>query len=96
MTAMPEAALARELDIDYAICAVAVNHAAGRAPDGAAIAGQIERSPARGCTRSRAVLARLAAASSGRSVMRFIDVCRAASSNIIEWKPAGTHAASDP
>ena len=43
MTAMPEAALARELDIDYAICAVAVNYAAGRSPDGAPIGGQIER-----------------------------------------------------
>jgi 5'-methylthioinosine phosphorylase len=30
MTAMPEAGLARELDLDYAICAVVVNWAAGR------------------------------------------------------------------
>lgn len=30
MTAMPEAALARELGIDYAMCAVSVNYAAGR------------------------------------------------------------------
>jgi purine nucleoside phosphorylase len=60
MTALPEAALARELDIDYAICAVAVNHAAGRAPDGALIAEQIERFTAEGLRKAAAVLARLA------------------------------------
>ena len=32
MTGMPEAALARELGIDYACCAVVVNPAAGKAP----------------------------------------------------------------
>ena len=32
MTGMPEAALARELDIDYAAVTVVVNHAAGRGP----------------------------------------------------------------
>ena len=37
MTAMPEAALAREAGLDYAICAVVVNRAAGRLPPGAAI-----------------------------------------------------------
>ncbi|MCY3730426.1 MAG: hypothetical protein OXF98_03725, partial [Rhodospirillaceae bacterium] len=39
---MPEAALARELGMAYAICATAVNHAAGRGeePD---IHGQLER-----------------------------------------------------
>jgi 5'-methylthioinosine phosphorylase len=41
MTAMPEAALARELDIDYAICALAVNHAAGRSRDGASLSAEI-------------------------------------------------------
>ena len=30
MTGMPEAALAREIDLDYAAIAVVVNHAAGR------------------------------------------------------------------
>ena len=30
MTGMPEAALARELDLAYACCAVVANHAAGR------------------------------------------------------------------
>jgi 5'-methylthioinosine phosphorylase len=59
MTAMPEAALARELGIAYAICAVAVNHAAGRAVDGAAIHGQMERHLAGGMARARDVLARL-------------------------------------
>lgn len=33
MTGMPEAALARELDIDYACCALVVNWAAGKADD---------------------------------------------------------------
>jgi purine nucleoside phosphorylase len=43
MTAMPEAILARELGMAYAICAGAVNYAAGRGPDGAAIRTDIER-----------------------------------------------------
>jgi purine nucleoside phosphorylase len=60
MTAMPEAALARELDIDYAICAVAVNHAAGRTRDGALLGEQIERFTASGLEKAAAVLARLA------------------------------------
>jgi purine nucleoside phosphorylase len=60
MTAMPEAALARELGIDYAICAIAVNHAAGSAPDGAFIGEQIERFAGLGMQRVAAVLARLA------------------------------------
>jgi purine nucleoside phosphorylase len=59
MTAMPEAALARELDIDYAICAVAVNHAAGRSPDGTALSTQIERFTRTGLLKVRAVLERL-------------------------------------
>jgi purine nucleoside phosphorylase len=42
MTAMPEAILARELGMAYAICAGAVNYAAGRGPDGAILA-DIER-----------------------------------------------------
>jgi 5'-methylthioinosine phosphorylase len=33
MTGMPEAGLARELGLDYACCAVVVNHAAGRGTD---------------------------------------------------------------
>jgi purine nucleoside phosphorylase len=65
MTAMPEAALARELEVDYAICALAVNFAAGRAPDGAPIATQIERFTAAGLHKVRTVLERLVAASAG-------------------------------
>jgi purine nucleoside phosphorylase len=61
MTAMPEAALARELDVDYAICAVAVNFAAGRSPDGTPIAAQIEAFMDSGLRKVRAVLERLAA-----------------------------------
>jgi purine nucleoside phosphorylase len=59
MTAMPEAALARELDIDYAILAVAVNHAAGRAPDVAQIGAQIDKYTATGLQKCAAVLARI-------------------------------------
>ncbi len=61
MTAMPEAALARELDVEYAICAVAVNYAAGRAPDGIGIATQIDHFTESGLKKAAAVLERLAA-----------------------------------
>jgi 5'-methylthioinosine phosphorylase len=64
MTAMPEAVLARELDIDYAICAIAVNHAAGCALDDASIAAQIERFIDAGFARAKAVLMRLASTAS--------------------------------
>lgn len=50
MTAMPEAALARERGLAYAVCAMAVNHAAGRAPGG-------RRSPRRSTRRSRSACA---------------------------------------
>jgi 5'-methylthioinosine phosphorylase len=56
MTAMPEAALARELEMDYAICAVAVNYAAGRSPDGTPIGRQIERFTSVGLEKIGAVL----------------------------------------
>jgi 5'-methylthioinosine phosphorylase len=59
MTAMPEAALARELGIDYAILAIAVNHAAGCAPDAAPIDAQITQFTAAGLRKCAAVLARL-------------------------------------
>ncbi len=65
MTAMPEAALARELDVDYAICAVAVNDAAGRSPDGAPILEQIERFTAEGIRKIRAVLEQLVTGKAG-------------------------------
>lgn len=41
MTAMPEAALAREAGLRYAICAVVVNRAAGRLPPGGSIHQQL-------------------------------------------------------
>jgi purine nucleoside phosphorylase len=41
MTAMPEAGLARELGLSYAICCVVVNRAAGRTPPGVAIHAEI-------------------------------------------------------
>jgi purine nucleoside phosphorylase len=62
MTAMPEAPLARELSIDYAICAAAVNFAAGRSPEGAPISGQIERFSSAALVKIRAVLERLVTA----------------------------------
>lgn len=43
MTAMPEAGLARELDLAYAICAVVVNRAAGRLPPGGTIHADLAR-----------------------------------------------------
>jgi purine nucleoside phosphorylase len=59
MTAMPEAVLARELGIGYAICALAVNRAAGRAPGGAGIHAEIETHLAAGMRRVADVLERL-------------------------------------
>lgn len=43
MTAMPEAALAREAGLHYALCAVVVNHAAGRLPAGSSIHAELGR-----------------------------------------------------
>jgi 5'-methylthioinosine phosphorylase len=59
MTAMPEAALARELDLDYAICAVTVNYAAGRSPGGAAILEQIAQYSSAGLRKASAVVEQL-------------------------------------
>jgi 5'-deoxy-5'-methylthioadenosine phosphorylase len=59
MTAMPEAVLARELGIDYAICAVVVNYAAGRSPDSGSIDAQMHRFMAAGLERLATVLNRL-------------------------------------
>ncbi len=50
MTAMPEAGLARELEISYAMCCVVVNQAAGRVPAGTTIHSQIAASLADGMT----------------------------------------------
>ena len=52
MTAMPEAALARELDIDYAICAVGGQSCGGPLAGRRAAPAQIERFTASGCARS--------------------------------------------
>lgn len=41
MTAMPEAALAREAGLRYALCAAVVNRAAGRLPPGGSIHGEM-------------------------------------------------------
>jgi 5'-methylthioinosine phosphorylase len=61
MTAMPEAVLARELDVDYAICALAVNYAAGRSPAGVGIHAEMRRWIGIGMERVRQVLERLVA-----------------------------------
>lgn len=56
MTGMPEAALAREVELDYAALAVSVNWAAGLGSGD--IHGEIERSMAEGMRKVRAVLAK--------------------------------------
>jgi len=62
MTGMPETALARELDLCYACCAVVVNWAAGRGPgDGRIPMAEIERWLAEGMARVRRLLERLLA-----------------------------------
>ncbi|MAF84411.1 MAG: S-methyl-5'-thioinosine phosphorylase [Gammaproteobacteria bacterium] len=48
MTAMPEAALARELGLAYVVCAIVVNRAAGRCPPGSVIHADIQQSTERG------------------------------------------------
>lgn len=58
MTAMPEAALAREADLDYAICAAVVNRAAGRLPPGESIHGELNACLDRGMGQIRALLER--------------------------------------
>jgi purine nucleoside phosphorylase len=56
MTAMPEAVLAREAGVAYAVCAVGVNHAAGRGPAGAGLHAQVEQYLAAGLAKVRFVL----------------------------------------
>lgn len=58
MTGMPEAALARELDINYAHCAVAVNWAAGRSEEQITMAS-IEQCTKLGMVNVRSLLAAL-------------------------------------
>ncbi|MGB5622671.1 MAG: S-methyl-5'-thioinosine phosphorylase [Gammaproteobacteria bacterium] len=59
MTGMPEAALAREMGLEYASCCVVVNMAAGRGDGGDGIHAEIERFMDLGMGRVRAVLERL-------------------------------------
>ena len=59
MTAMPEAALARELELEYAACAVIANWAAGRGDAGEISMAEIERNLAVGMERVRTMLSRL-------------------------------------
>ncbi len=62
MTAMPEAGLARELDLSYALCCVVVNRAAGRAPSGLGIHAEMAASLATGMDRVRRLLTGLVTA----------------------------------
>ncbi len=55
MTGMPEAALARELELCYAVCAVSANDAAGRSPGPIEMA-DIEQNLKTGIARVRAIL----------------------------------------
>lgn len=59
MTAMPEAGLARELGLRYAICAVGVNYAAGRDPGSGDIHGAMAAYAARGMAQVRVLLERI-------------------------------------
>jgi len=56
MTAMPEAALAREVDVDFAICAVVVNWAAGKGPEQGGIHAEIGRYLDAGMAQATALL----------------------------------------
>ena len=58
MTGMPEAALARELEIDYACCALVVNRAAGKGAERISMA-MIEHNLKQGMQQVLALLARL-------------------------------------
>lgn len=62
MTAMPEAGLARELKLSYAICCVVVNRAAGRGAEGLPIHAQIAASLAAGMAGVRRLVDALSAA----------------------------------
>jgi purine nucleoside phosphorylase len=63
MTGMPEAGLARELGLSYAMCCLVVNLAAGRVPPGSTIHGQIADSVGAGMAAVRRLLAGLLEAS---------------------------------
>ncbi|MBK7541530.1 MAG: S-methyl-5'-thioinosine phosphorylase [Candidatus Competibacteraceae bacterium] len=57
MTGMPEAALARELDLSYVTCAVVANRAAGKAP-GEITMAEIQQNLVSGMVRVKMLLAR--------------------------------------
>lgn len=59
MTAMPEAALARELGLEYACCAVVINWAAGRGDPATGVHADIEQYVTAGMDRVRALLQHL-------------------------------------
>lgn len=59
MTGMPEAALARELGLDYACCALVVNWAAGKAGQSEVSLEQIQRELDRGMEKVRSLLVTL-------------------------------------
>lgn len=59
MTGMPEAALARELEMQYAVCAVIANWAAGRGGTSEISMEEIERNLGTGMERVRTMLAQL-------------------------------------
>lgn len=61
MTGMPEAGLARELELSYAMVCVVVNHAAGRVPAGMTIHAQMADSLAAGMSEVRRLLGSLLA-----------------------------------
>ncbi len=56
MTGMPEAVLARELELSYACCAVVANWAAGRVPDGGSIHAEIRENLENGISQACALL----------------------------------------
>lgn len=56
MTGMPEAVLARELELSYACCAVVANWAAGRAPNGGGIHDEIRRNLEAGVSQACSLL----------------------------------------
>ena len=60
MTAMPEAALAREAGLCYATCAVVVNWAAGKSP-GPITMDEIEENLAIGMEKARNILKHITA-----------------------------------
>lgn len=59
MTGMPEAALARELDLDYATCAVVANWAAGRGTGGVISMEDIDKTLRTGMANARTMLEQL-------------------------------------